>query len=812
MAKILTLKEYCKMNRRLISLILAAVLLAGLVVPGIPVAHAANELKASDEIVALIKGFEGFYSKPYKDYSQYSIGYGSSCDPKDYPNGITKAEAEELLREELGKYAKKLNEFANRNNLALSQNQFDALLSFTYNIGPNWMNNTSDIRTAVLKGATGNDFLFAITRWCTAGTEGEKQILTALVNRRLMEANVYLNGIYSGAVPSNYDYVIFNNNLAEAVSEVRIQGYDSRKTDSLRATPVKSGYKFLGWYTAASGGEWVTTLNAATAGKTLYGHWQQGEGTAEGVPAKYKRVVIEDTELCARDGKGNGKTVNKLSEVSITAEYMDANGVKWGKTGDGWINLSKTAEEGSNIASVMVTVNTNDVNVRKGPGTSYERCGKAQKGDVLSIIKVEQGKNYLWGQFSGGWICLDYTDYNTMVGGDENSGIESVMETGVVYRTDKLNIRNLPGTSGTLVVGSYKRGETVTITKHQKVGGTTWGKTDKGWISLYYIDAAPGNAGTNNGNELGGIQSNGNNTVIASGTVDNCTILKIRSGPGTNYDKVGGYAVGTWVQFYEKIAQGRQIWGRTDKGWICMTYVELDVEISDSSDAVIGVVYNCSQVNVRKAAGTKSDKVAKLPRDTKVQIFETTTVDGTKWGRISLGWVCMDYIKLGTATDSNTGTNTGNNTGSNTGNNSGNNTVTPEPAFKATVGTVIKASSVNLRKEPGIKYDKTGTAKKGEKLLITETVKVGSATWGKTDKGWIHMYYVKLDTKALPEGAVYKSVTVNGLNIRAGAGVNYDKVGSYSKGDAVIIYEQTKVGDKTWGRTDKGWISMEYTK
>ena len=238
---------------------LALILLAGTFAVTAPVAHAASSLKASDEIVALIKGFEGFYSKPYKDYNQYSIGYGSSCDPDDYPNGITKAKAEELLRAELDKYAKKINEFADTNKLKLSQNQFDALLSFTYNIGPNWMNNTSDIRTAVIKGSTGNDFLFAITRWCTAGTDGEKQILKALVDRRLMEANVYLNGLYSGSVPSTFDYVTFNNNLEGAVSEVRIQGYDSRKTDSLRAAPTKSGYKFLGWFTAASGGEWVTT-------------------------------------------------------------------------------------------------------------------------------------------------------------------------------------------------------------------------------------------------------------------------------------------------------------------------------------------------------------------------------------------------------------------------------------------------------------------------------------------------------------------------------------------------------------------------
>ena len=227
------------------------------------------------------------------------------------------------------------------------------------------------------------------------------------------------------------------------------------------------------------------------------------------------------------------------------------------------------------------------------------------------------------------------------------------------------------------------------------------------------------------------------------------------------------------------------------------------MEVSDSNEAVNGVVYNCSKVNVRKGPGTKNEKVGKLSQGTKVQIFETTTVDGVKWGRTSLGWVSMDYIKLGGDTPT---VDLGNN------DNNSNKVPSTDPNFTTTAGTVIKAAKVNLRKQPGTKYEKSGTVSKGDRVVITETVKVGSATWGKTEKGWIHMYYVKLDTKPLAEGATYKIVTVDGLNIRAGAGVNYDKMGSYRKGEVIVVYELTKVGDKDWGRTDRGWISMEYTK
>ena len=35
-------------------------------------------------------------------------------------------------------------------------------------------------------------------------------------------------------------------------------------------------------------------------------------------------------------------------------------------------------------------------------------------------------------------------------------------------------------------------------------------------------------------------------------------------------------------------------------------------------------------------------------------------------------------------------------------------------------------------------------------------------------------------------------------------------VGSYQKGDVVTILETTSVGTTQWGRTNLGWISMDY--
>ena len=54
------------------------------------------------------------------------------------------------------------------------------------------------------------------------------------------------------------------------------------------------------------------------------------------------------------------------------------------------------------------------------------------------------------------------------------------------------------------------------------------------------------------------------------------------------------------------------------------------------------------------------------------------------------------------------------------------------------------------------------------------------------------------------------TVTATSLNVRAGAGTGYASIGSYVKGDQVTVYETVTVGSITWGRTEKGWISLDF--
>ena len=148
-------------------------------------------MKLSKKGYELICEFEGLRLKPYLCSAKIpTIGYGNTY----YPNGkrvtllddpITKDYAFEIFKVIADKFAKRVDEMTTKE---LTQNQFDALVSFAYNVGTGAFatstllkkvnNNPND---ATIK----NEFL----KWTRAG--GRR--VQGLVNRRNKEATIYFN-------------------------------------------------------------------------------------------------------------------------------------------------------------------------------------------------------------------------------------------------------------------------------------------------------------------------------------------------------------------------------------------------------------------------------------------------------------------------------------------------------------------------------------------------------------------------------------------------------------------------------------------
>jgi lysozyme len=128
-----------------------------------------------------IKQHEGFRATPYKDYSQYSVGYGTRAPNRNMR--VNKAQANEMLQKHVNK---DIAAIKNAVKVPLSQNQLDSLSSFTYNVGRGWLKGSSVIRSindGDFKGAARN-----MKKWNKAGGK----VHPGLVRRRRQEAKMFL--------------------------------------------------------------------------------------------------------------------------------------------------------------------------------------------------------------------------------------------------------------------------------------------------------------------------------------------------------------------------------------------------------------------------------------------------------------------------------------------------------------------------------------------------------------------------------------------------------------------------------------------
>lgn len=90
-------------------------------------------MKTSSKGVSLIKSFEGCRLKAYKcPAGVWTIGYGHTAGVKE-GDTITQEQADDYLRNDLAKYEKAVMNYDGIYHF--NQNQFDALVSFTYNCG-----------------------------------------------------------------------------------------------------------------------------------------------------------------------------------------------------------------------------------------------------------------------------------------------------------------------------------------------------------------------------------------------------------------------------------------------------------------------------------------------------------------------------------------------------------------------------------------------------------------------------------------------------------------------------------------------------
>lgn len=144
-----------------------------------------SQMKLSQDGLDMVKKYEGLYTKAYHcPAGVLTIGYGHTGPDVKPGQRIREAQAEKMLRQDMGKFEDAVRRQV---KVPLTQGQFDALVSFTFNCGEGALKNST-----LLKKLNSGDYAGAqaeFQRW----NKGGGRVLPGLVKRRAEEAQMFGN-------------------------------------------------------------------------------------------------------------------------------------------------------------------------------------------------------------------------------------------------------------------------------------------------------------------------------------------------------------------------------------------------------------------------------------------------------------------------------------------------------------------------------------------------------------------------------------------------------------------------------------------
>ena len=143
-----------------------------------------KDMNISQEGLSLIKKFEGCEYNAYKCAAGvWTIGYGHTAGVKE-GDLVTQQEADKILEEDMKEYEGYINDYV---TVDLNQNQFDSLVSWVFNLGPNNLKSSSMLK--VLNNGAYEDVPAQIKRW----NKANGKTLDGLIRRREAEALLFEN-------------------------------------------------------------------------------------------------------------------------------------------------------------------------------------------------------------------------------------------------------------------------------------------------------------------------------------------------------------------------------------------------------------------------------------------------------------------------------------------------------------------------------------------------------------------------------------------------------------------------------------------
>ncbi len=369
---------------------------------------AAGQIKtrSSDDLINFIKVREGFISEPYWDYAQWTVGYGTCCrNDKGEPctNKYDKAEiaeryrhvteeaAEQFLREEVALHEVWVTKYEKEHNLSFTQNEFDALVSFTFNLGPIWTEGGYMIN-AYLEDPNPNkadiDLVRALGVWCRAGGE----VLPGLARRRLDEAMVFLYGDYEGTNSNhtNFSYVVYDGNgsLLSKYYTDAIDYFEVGKPYGTLLSPVWNGAK------NASLSESLHEELSGTKKPLPFTDVPEGKWYYDSVVAVYEQKLmngITDTTFVPNGPLSRGQLVTILYRLDGSPRVNSSSGFEDVESGRYYSDAVTWAKKNKIVTGTAETTFSPERDItREQIATIFARYYAYKGGDVDQRADLEE--------------------------------------------------------------------------------------------------------------------------------------------------------------------------------------------------------------------------------------------------------------------------------------------------------------------------------------------------------------------------------------------------------------------------------------
>lgn len=323
-----------------------------------------------------------------------------------------------------------------------------------------------------------------------------------------------------------------------------------------------------------------------------------------GVAAKNSVTISEDT-VNIRSGPSLSyqlvKQVNKGEKYTIIKEKGDWIQIQLSAAKTGWVanwvvtrsSNTTTASKSSNSKNITAQVNTNQLRVRSGPGTSFRIIGSLDKGQAVSIIEENENWLKISAAIGEGWVAREYIDSKNS---NSNHSIEEnnskSIGSGIV--TDTLNIRKEPSSSGS-VIGKLSKGTSITVFSKKNSWLEIKYSGQRAWVSSEFVQM--------------GSQSQQSSKAGSTGTVT-ASNLSVRQKSSLNSEIIGSVSKGQTFTILDEVNDWVKIEFQPGKiGWAAGWYFNKDnVKSSQiAKDSKVTILH--SGTNIRKDPTTQSSVV-----------------------------------------------------------------------------------------------------------------------------------------------------------------------------------------------------------